>query len=166
MREIANKEHCRFLIVLGTQKLPVGWFVALLVWFTFGNSGPMTQGIYSKLIGRGNAGLYFSVLQSNGAISRVLSGQLVGIAYGGLGAAWVWCSVHALWCLQWAAFCSLWSQITPEAINAMHERLAAEEAAQSDPDSETQQAGTSRGGGDGGSGGLQAPLLRPSGGSE
>ena len=26
----------------------------------------------SKLIGRGNAGLYFSVLQSNGAMSRVL----------------------------------------------------------------------------------------------
>ena len=47
----------------GANRLAVGWFVLLLVWFTFGNSGPMTQGIYSKLIGRGNAGLYFSVLQ-------------------------------------------------------------------------------------------------------
>ena len=111
----------------GANRLAVGWFVLLLVWFTFGNSGPMTQGIYSKLIGRGNAGLYFSVLQSNGAISRVVSGQLVGLAYGGLGAAWVWCSVHLLWCLQWAAFLSLWSNITPEAIAAMHARLAEEE---------------------------------------
>ena len=111
----------------GANRLAVGWFVLLLVWFTFGNSGPMTQGIYSKLIGRGNAGLYFSVLQSNGAISRVVSGQLVGLAYGGLGAAWVWCSVHLLWCLQWAAFLSLWSAITPEAIATMHERLAEEE---------------------------------------
>lgn len=47
----------------GESKVPIFWFVALLVWFTFGNSGPMTQGIYSKLIGRGNAGLYFSVLR-------------------------------------------------------------------------------------------------------
>ena len=67
------------------------------------------------------------MLQSNGAISRVVSGQLVGLAYGGLGAAWVWCSVHLLWCLQWAAFLSLWSAITPEAIATMHERLAEEE---------------------------------------
>ena len=29
-----------------------------------------------KLIGNGNAGLYFSVLQSNGAISRALAGQV------------------------------------------------------------------------------------------
>ena len=39
-----------------------------------------SQGLYSKLIGKGNAGLYFAVLQSNGAISRVLAGQLVGLA--------------------------------------------------------------------------------------
>ena len=29
------------------------------------------------------------VAESNGAISRVLAGQLVGFAYGGLGPAWV-----------------------------------------------------------------------------
>lgn len=88
----------------------------------------------------------------------MLSGQLVGVAYGGLGAAAVWLSIHALWCMQWAAFCGLWERITPEAIQAMHERLAEEETAK---ESETaDQAGAQR------DVSLKATLLRPSGGSE
>lgn len=146
---------------MGTKRLPVSWFVALLVWFTFGNSGPMTQGLYSKLIGRGNAGLYFAVLQSNGAISRVISGQLVGVAYGGLGPAAVWLSIHSLWCVQWATFCTLWSKITPEAIQAMHDRLEDEEAV-----NQKEAAGTVEAQRSGMKGSLEKPLLNASGGSE
>lgn len=88
----------------------------------------------------------------------MLSGQLVGVAYGGLGAASVWLSIHALWCVQWAAFCGLWTRITPEAIQAMHVRLAEEETARQSeiPDRATAQRDAS----------LQESLLRPSGGSE
>ena len=81
----------------------------------------------SKLVGSGNAGMYFSVLQSNGAISRVLAGQLVGYAYGGLGIACVWGSVLVIWSAQWFAFLSMWRRITPTAIADMHSRLATEE---------------------------------------
>uniref|UniRef100_A0A7S2AVG5 Major facilitator superfamily (MFS) profile domain-containing protein n=1 Tax=Octactis speculum TaxID=3111310 RepID=A0A7S2AVG5_9STRA len=65
--------------------LPVVVFVALFSAIQASDPAAPTQGLYSKLIGRGNAGLYFAVLQGNGAIARTLSGQLVGFAYGTLG---------------------------------------------------------------------------------
>ena len=36
---------CRYTLTSGFG--PIFWFVALLAWFTFGNSGPITQGTYS-----------------------------------------------------------------------------------------------------------------------
>ena len=107
----------------GGSKISIVVFVAILTTAAFGNSAPALQGVYSKLIGRGNAGLYFSVLQSNGAMSRVLSGQLVGWAYGTLGPASFWWSVHVVWLAQIGAFLSMYARLTPEAIGAMHQKL-------------------------------------------
>ena len=69
-------------------------------------------------------------------------------------------SIHALWCAQWVAFCGMWSRITPEAIQAMHERLTEEQSAQ-----ESQTAGPTEDQRDAKEG-LREPFLRPSGGSE
>ena len=81
---------------LSTERVPLAALVALFVGLFCSDSGPPTQGLYSKLIGRGHAGLYFAVLQSNGAIARALAGQLVGLAYGRLGPAALWGTMIAL----------------------------------------------------------------------
>ena len=52
--------------------------------------GPPVLSLYSKLIGAGNAGLYFAVLQSNGALARAAFGQLVGFAFGRFGPVSLW----------------------------------------------------------------------------
>ena len=52
---------------LSTERVALAALVALFVGLFCSDSGPPTQGLYSKLIGRGHAGLYFAVLQSNGA---------------------------------------------------------------------------------------------------
>merc|ERR1719221_552102 len=97
------------------------------VWFDFGTTTPAVQSLYSKLIGKGNAGLYFSVLQSNGAVSRMISGQLVAFAYGVFGAPYLWAVIHVFWVITWVMTQLMWRRIDPEAINAMHRKLNAEQ---------------------------------------
>merc|ERR1712217_428224 len=101
----------------------MGVFVLLLVWYDFGTAAPQTQSLYSKLIGKGNAGLYFAVLQSNGAVGHIVSGQLVGLAYGSFGAPCLWGSVHFVWALSWMVLAARWKSLHPDCIQEMHERL-------------------------------------------
>ena len=74
------------------HKIPMPLFVALAAGLLAVDPGPPVLSLYSKLIGQGNAGLYFSVLQSNGAVARAILGQLVGLAFGRLGPPSLWIS--------------------------------------------------------------------------
>jgi len=107
----------------GSRKIPVWLFVACLVWYDSGNIMPATQALYSRLIGKGNAGLYFSILQCNGAIGRALAGEIVGFAYGGLGAPCLWGLTHAFWGISWITLIFMWRHLHPDYIKAMHTRL-------------------------------------------
>jgi len=113
----------------GSNMISLALLLSLLIWYDFGTSAPATQALYSKLIGKGNAGLYFAMLQSNGAVSRVLSGQIVGFAYNSWGAPALWGCVHLLWALSWIALCVMWKRLHPEYIKAMHARLGSPEVA-------------------------------------
>ena len=88
------------------------------------DAGPPTQGLYSKMIGKGNAGLYFAVLQANGAIARTLSGQLVGLAYGHFGPSALWAVMLVLGCSMAPLFYKMWPRMTLEHIRQMHVKLS------------------------------------------
>lgn len=107
----------------GSRRIPWPLFVTCLVWYDSGNIMPATQALYSKLIGKGNVGLYFSVLQCNAAIGRAISGEMVGIAYGGVGPPCLWILVNSLWGLSWVALLFAWGRLHPDYISAMHARL-------------------------------------------
>jgi len=111
----------------GKASLPLGTFIFVLVWYDFGTSMPPTQSLYSKLIGKSNAGLYFSVLQSNSALATAISGQLVGFAYGSLGSPALWGLVQAMWIVSWIVLCFMWRRLHPEHIREMHIRLNQEQ---------------------------------------
>merc|ERR1712185_781080 len=104
-------------------------FVAACAALLAADPGPVVLGLYSKLIGAGNAGLYFAVLQSNGAIARAAFGQVVGFAYGRLGPLFLWAACGALLAASWAIILPLWPRLSPEAIEAMHAALASDEDA-------------------------------------
>ncbi|CAE7159217.1 mfsd8, partial [Symbiodinium pilosum] len=107
----------------GTSSLSVAALISLLVWYDFGTSMPPTQSLYSKLIGKGNAGLYFSVLLSNGSLANAVSGQLVGSAYGSLGPPALWGLVQVIWILSWIVQVFMWRRLHPEYIREMHMKL-------------------------------------------
>ena len=112
-----------------TRAIPMPLFVAACAALLAADPGPVVLGLYSKLIGAGNAGLYFAVLQSNGAIARAAFGQVVGFAYGRLGPLFLWAACGALLAASWAIILPLWPRLSPEAIEAMHAALASDEDA-------------------------------------
>lgn len=124
-------EGCTILLLLAllipskmtTLALPMPLFVGLVCGILAVDPGPVVVGLYSKLIGPGNAGLYFAVLQSNGAIARALFGQLVGFAYGSLGPIWLWSTCGLLVLFSSAVLLTLWRQLKPSAIEVMHDSL-------------------------------------------
>mmetsp|Transcript_49164 Transcript_49164/g.115587 ORF Transcript_49164/g.115587 Transcript_49164/m.115587 type:complete len:472 (+) Transcript_49164:43-1458(+) len=100
----------------GVSSLPVATFISSLVWYDFGSSMPPTQSLYSKLIGKGNAGLYFSVLQSNASLANAISGQLVGLAYGSWGAPALWGFLQVMWLASWIMLFFMWNRLHPVAV--------------------------------------------------
>lgn len=108
---------------LGMRKVPLALLLGLVLWYVLGFSGPVNQSLYSKMIGEGNGGLYFAVLQSNGAIAAAISGQVVGVAYNSLGPPSLWLLVHIIWALTWLAFLAAWRGLEPSAIAARLARL-------------------------------------------
>ena len=146
---------------LSTERVPLAALVALFVGLFCSDSGPPTQGLYSKLIGRGHAGLYFAVLQSNGAIARALAGQLVGLAYGRLGPAALWGTMIALAAGMLPLLAGMWPRFELAHVRAMHERLAAARCAGAAAASVNGEGGAGGEGAAGGGGGEGEGGARP-----
>lgn len=110
----------------GTQALPLPLFVSILMWYDFGAPASQTQSLYSKMIGPGAQGTYFSVLQSNGAVGRLVAAQTTRAALSYYGMPCLWGTVMGLWVVQWFMFFAYWNDLHPTSIEEMHERLSAE----------------------------------------
>eukprot|EP00622_Pseudochattonella_farcimen_P006824 FR742691.1.p1 GENE.FR742691.1~~FR742691.1.p1 ORF type:complete len:237 (+),score=18.43 FR742691.1:2-712(+) len=109
------------------HKIPMPLFVALAAGLLAVDPGPPVLSLYSKLIGQGNAGLYFSVLQSNGAVARAILGQLVGLAFGRLGPPSLWISCLILLACSCLIMVKLWDRFLPANIERMHAALEEDE---------------------------------------
>lgn len=112
----------------GTAAIPLWLFIVLLVWYDFGAPASQTQSLYSKMIGPGGQGLYFSVFQSNGAVGRILAGQATRLSFAYFGMPFLWVTVFALWSAQWYVYFRHWDDLSPDGIEENHKVLAAAKA--------------------------------------
>lgn len=107
----------------GTRALPLPLFIALFIWYDFGVPASQVQTLYSKLIGPGGNAIYFSVLQSNGAVGRLVAAKITNLAFAGFGMPFIWGMVYTFWSLQWLVYLMEWKTMDPVAIDAMHTAL-------------------------------------------
>jgi len=109
---------------LGNLAIPLPLFIVVLVWYDFGAPASQTQSLYSKLIGPGSQAIYFSVLQSNGAMGRILSAYATRLALVHYGMPCLWITVFTLWGGQWIVFFAKWTSLHPDSIDKMQAELA------------------------------------------
>lgn len=107
----------------GTRAIPVSWFAVFLIWYDFGAPASQTQSLYSKLIGPGGNAIYFSVLQSNGAVARFIASRVTNQALSNWGISYLFYVVFALWGVQQLAFFVWHKDLHPDRIADLHKEL-------------------------------------------
>mmetsp|Transcript_7590 Transcript_7590/g.8607 ORF Transcript_7590/g.8607 Transcript_7590/m.8607 type:complete len:331 (+) Transcript_7590:152-1144(+) len=102
-------------------------FLAIVFVYWLGAFGqiPVNIGLYSKLVGPKMQGKYHASLQMCMAVSRMISGHLVGTGYSSKnGVCMLWSITLALWAVQIPFVFVLWKKLSPHAIERIYSNVS------------------------------------------